>query len=57
MSIEVSAAGVATVDTAAEALQICDAENVTDVIIRDNHERIKMNKILRGFNLTPMSKP
>lgn len=51
MSIEVSAAGVATVDSMAEALEICDAPNVTSIVIRDNLERIKLEKILRGFNL------
>lgn len=53
MTIEVQVDGTAYVDSVAEALEICDAPNVTNVVIRDNAERLKLNRILRGFNLGP----
>jgi hypothetical protein len=38
-----------SVATAAEALEVCGWEGVEDVVITDNAERLKMQKMLRGF--------
>ena len=41
--------GVIEVKTAAEALEVCDWDGITDVVITDNMERIKMQKLMRGL--------
>lgn len=41
--------GVVEVKTAAEALQACEWDGYTDVVITDNAERLKMQKLLKGF--------
>jgi hypothetical protein len=35
--------------TATEALDVCDWDGVTDVVIIDNKERIRMQKLMRGL--------
>jgi len=41
--------GCIEVKTAAEALEVCDWDGVTDVVITDNMERIRMQKLMRGL--------
>jgi hypothetical protein len=41
--------GALEVLTAAEALEVCDWPGVEDVIITDNMERIRMQKLMRGL--------
>lgn len=41
--------GVIEVKTAKEALEVCDWDGYTDVVITDNMERIKMQKLMRGL--------
>ena len=41
--------GTIQVATASEALEVCTWEGVEDVVISDNAERIKMQKLLKGF--------
>lgn len=41
--------GTIEVATAKEAFEVCDWSGVTDVVITDNMERIKMQKIIRGL--------
>lgn len=41
--------GTIEVKTAAEAFTVCDWDGVTDVVITDNMERIRMQKIIRGL--------
>lgn len=41
--------GVIEVLTGAEALEVCDWDGVTDVVITDNMERIRMQKLMRGL--------
>lgn len=41
--------GVIEVLTAKEALEVCDWDGFTDVVITDNMERIKMQKLMRGL--------
>ncbi|UOK18375.1 hypothetical protein SEA_BRUHMOMENT_59 [Arthrobacter phage BruhMoment] len=41
--------GVIEVLTVEEALTACDWDGFTDVVITDNNERIRMQKLLKGF--------
>ena len=41
--------GTVYVKTVAEALDVCTADGITDVVIEDNAERIKMQKLMRGL--------
>lgn len=41
--------GTIRVATASEALEVCGWDGVEDVVITDNAERIKMQKLLKGF--------
>jgi hypothetical protein len=41
--------GAIEVKTASEALEVCTWDGVTDVVITDNAERIKMQKLIRGL--------
>lgn len=41
--------GCVEVLTVKEALEACDLPGVTDVVITDNMERIKMQKLMRGL--------
>lgn len=43
--------GTAYVQTVQQALEVCDQPGVDDVVIEDPDERIKLARILRGFNL------
>jgi len=50
MSIRVED-NIAYVDTVAEALQVCDAPDIDDVVIEDNAERIKMQRLIKGLGI------
>lgn len=41
--------GTAYVRTAAEAMQVCDHPGIESVVIEDNTERIKMQRMMRGL--------
>jgi len=41
--------GCIEVKTATEALEVCDWDGITDVVITDNAERIRMQKLMRGL--------
>lgn len=41
--------GCIEVRTGAEALEVCDWDGITDVVITDNMERIKLQKLMRGL--------
>jgi hypothetical protein len=41
--------GAIEVLTAKEALEVCDWDGITDVVITDNLERLKMQKLMRGL--------
>lgn len=41
--------GVIEVATAKEALEVCSWDGFTDVVITDNAERIKIQKLMRGL--------
>ncbi|QDG87137.1 hypothetical protein [Pseudarthrobacter sp. NIBRBAC000502770] len=41
--------GVIEVATGREALEVCGWEGVTDVVVTDNAERIKLEKLMRGL--------
>lgn len=41
--------GTAYVQTAAEAMQVCDHPGIESVVIEDNAERIKMQRMMRGL--------
>ena len=40
----------AYVQTAKDALEVCDWDGLDDVVIEDNMERIKMQKLMKGFS-------
>lgn len=42
---------VAHVDTVGEAFQICETPGIDDVIIEDNIERLKLQRLLKGFGI------
>ena len=43
--------GTATVSTAAEALEAISDRTVTDVVVKDSEERIKLERLLKGMGL------
>lgn len=47
--LEMPREGTIKVSTAAEALEVCDFDGITDVVITDQMERVKMQKLIRGF--------
>lgn len=47
--LETPREGVIKVQTVTEALAVCDWEGITDVVITDQAERVKMQKLIRGL--------
>lgn len=41
--------GTIEVKTASEAFEACDWDDITNVVITDNMERIRMQKLIRGL--------
>ena len=41
--------GVIKVLTVTEALEVCDWDGITDVVITDQTERVKLQKLMRGL--------
>ncbi|WP_157412743.1 hypothetical protein [Arthrobacter woluwensis] len=43
--------GTATVNTIAEAFEALNDRTVTDVVVKDGEERIKLERLLKGMGL------